>query len=276
MHEKNKLINTIISDIFVKSRFKGTILNRIQKYYNLVSKSQTKLITSLQQKKYRTQHGLFVAEGPKVIAELLHEGLKLHSFFSTNPAEIKALNHFVVSEADLKKISFLTTANTSLAVFEIPKTKLFKDTGLIVALDAVRDPGNLGTIIRLCDWFGVQQILCSEDTADCFNPKVVQATMGSLARVAVHYVSLSEYFEKTTLPIFGGFMEGKNIYTEKLPKDGIVVMGNEANGISEEILQQITHKLTIPRFGNIQKTESLNVATATAILLSEFRRAIEM
>lgn len=252
------------------------IFNRIQKYYILVSKSQTKLITSLQQKKYRTLNGLFVAEGPKVIAELQKEGLKLHSFFSTNASEITAENHFHVTEAELKKISFLTTANTSLAVFEIPKANTLQNSGLIVALDAVRDPGNLGTIIRLCDWFGVQQLICSEDTADCFNPKVVQATMGSLARVQVHYLSLLEYFENTTLPIFGGFMEGKNIYSEKLPKDGIVVMGNEANGISEEIIQKITHKITIPRFGKIQKTESLNVAAATAILLSEFRRSIEM
>lgn len=241
----------------------------------MVSKSQTKLITSLQQKKYRTQSGLFVAEGPKVISELLDGGFKLHSFFSTDTSEITAVNHFLVTETELKKISFLKTANTSLALFEIPKTKPLQNLGLILALDAVRDPGNLGTIIRLCDWFGVQQLLCSEDTADCFNPKVVQATMGSLARVQVHYLSLSEYFEKTKLPIYGGFMDGKNIYSETLPKDAIIIMGNEANGISEEIIQKITHKITIPRFGKIQKTESLNVATATAILLSEFRRAIE-
>ncbi|CAM3297205.1 RNA methyltransferase [Aequorivita lipolytica] len=242
----------------------------------MVSKSQTKLITSLQQKKYRTQSGLFVAEGPKVISELLDGGFKFHSFFSTDTSEITAVNHFLVTETELKKISFLKTANTSLALFEIPKTKPLKDLGLILALDAVRDPGNLGTIIRLCDWFGVQQLICSQDTADCFNPKVVQATMGSLARVQVHYLSLSEYFEKTTLPIYGGFMEGENIYSAKLPKEGIMVMGNEANGISEEIIKTITHKITIPRFGKIQKTESLNVATATAILLSEFRRSTEM
>lgn len=248
---------------------------QIQKYYILVSKSQTKLITSLQQKKYRDQTGFFVAEGPKVIAELLRENMKLRWFFSTDVAQVSTENHFHITEAELKKISFLKTANTSLAVFEIPKPRATKDSGLIVALDAVRDPGNLGTIIRLCDWFGVQQLLCSEDTADCFNPKVVQATMGSLARVQVHYLSFSEYLEKTKLPIYGGFMDGKNIYSEKLPENGIIVMGNEANGISEEIIQKITHKITIPRFGKIQKTESLNVATATAILLSEFRRTIE-
>ncbi|HPE83522.1 MAG: RNA methyltransferase [Aequorivita sp.] len=238
----------------------------------MVCKSQTKLITSLRLKKYRDQTGLFIAEGPKVIAELLAEGLTLQSLFSTNSFEITAENHFQVTEAELKKISFLKTANTSVAVFEIPEPRLLQDKGLIVALDAVRDPGNLGTIIRLCDWFGVQQLICSEDTTDCFNPKVVQATMGSLARVQVHYISLSEYLDRTALPVFGGFMDGKNVYSEKLPKDGIVVMGNEANGISGAILQKITHKISIPRFGESQKTESLNVATATAILLSEFRR----
>ena len=251
------------------------IFIQIQKYYILVSKSQTKLITSLQQKKYREQTGFFVAEGPKVIAELQEEGLTLQSLFSTNVSEITNEHHFQVTQAELKKISFLKTANTSVAVFKIPKPKPLQDKGLIVALDAVRDPGNLGTIIRLCDWFGVQQLICSEDTTDCFNPKVVQATMGSLARVQVHYLSLLEYFDQTELPIFGGFMDGKNVYSEKLPKDGIVVMGNEANGISEAIIQKITHKISIPRFGKTQKTESLNVATATAILLSEFRRSIE-
>ena len=241
----------------------------------MVSKSQTKLITSLQQKKYRDQSGLFVAEGPKVIAELLKEDIKLHSFYSTEASQITANNHFLLTETELRKISFLKTANTSLAVFEIPKTKPLQNSGLMVALDAIRDPGNLGTIIRLCDWFGVRQLICSEDTADCFNPKVVQATMGSLARVQINYLSLLEFFKKTDLPIYGGFMDGKNVYAEQLPKDGIVVLGNEANGISEEIIQKITHKITIPRFGNLQKTESLNVATATAILLSEFRRSTE-
>lgn len=251
------------------------VFNQFQKYYILVSKSQTKLITSLQQKKYREKTGFFVAEGPKIIIELLNEGLTLQSLFTTDVSEITAHNHYQVTETELKKISFLKAANTSVAIFEIPKSKPVKDSGLIVALDAVRDPGNLGTIIRLCDWFGVQQLICSEDTTDCFNPKVVQATMGSLARVQIHYLSLTEYFEKTELPIFAGFMDGKNVYSEKLPKDGILVMGNEANGISEAITKKITHKITIPRFGINQKTESLNVATATAILLSEFRRSIE-
>lgn len=253
----------------------GVPFKQIQKYYILVSNSQTKLISSLSQKKFRDKLGLFVAEGPKVIRELLDEGLQLKWLFSTDALEVISENHFLVTEMELQKISYLKTANSSMAVFEIPKTISLKQSGLIVALDAVRDPGNLGTIIRLCDWFGVEQLICSKDTADCYNPKVVQASMGSLARVHIHYLSLANYLDKTELPIYGGFMEGNNIYSEELPQDGILIMGNEANGISEEITQHITHKISIPRFGKTQKTESLNVATATAIMLSEFRRITE-
>jgi TrmH family RNA methyltransferase len=144
---------------------------------------------------------------------------------------------------------------------------------LIVALDSVRDPGNLGTIMRLCDWFGIEQLICSKETVDIYNPKVVQATMGSIARVHVSYVDLNDFLTTTTLPVFGTFMNGENIYTTALPQEGIIVMGNEANGIAPELEKIIKNRLTIPRFGTIQKTESLNVATATAIVLSEFRRA---
>jgi len=250
------------------------LIYSLQKYYILVSKSQIKLITSLQQKKYRDKEGLFIAEGPKVISELKAAGLKIHSIFSTEIFEGTPKNYFYISEAELQKISALKTANTSLAVFEIPKQKANPSEGLVVALDAIRDPGNLGTIIRLCDWFGVTQLICSLDTADCYNPKVVQATMGSIARVNIQYVTLSDYIKTSSLPIYGGVLNGENIYTETLPKQAVVVMGNEANGISEEITALLTHKITIPQFGKEQKTESLNVATATAILLSEFNRAI--
>jgi TrmH family RNA methyltransferase len=241
----------------------------------LISKSQTKLITGLQQKKYREQTRFFVAEGPKVIAELQSEGLALHALFTTDPAEINAENKFLVSPAELRKISFLKTANTALALFEIPAPKPLEQQGLLVALDAVRDPGNLGTIIRLCDWFGVRHLVCSEDTVDCYNPKVVQATMGSLARVNLHYIPLRKFLKNTHLPVFGAIMDGKNVYSQQLPAEGILVMGNEANGISNELLETISNRISIPRFGKIQKTESLNVATATAILLSEFRRFTE-
>jgi TrmH family RNA methyltransferase len=238
----------------------------------LISKSEIKSITQLQQKKYRDSRNLFIAEGPKVIKELLAEGLKLNALFSTEISEGTQVNYRQITPQELKKISNLKTANTSVAVFEKTTSQIFEDKGLVVALDAVRDPGNLGTIIRLCDWFGVKQLLCSMDTADCYNPKVIQATMGSIARVAVQYVSLSETLQKTSLPIFGAFMDGKDVYSRTLPQEGILVMGNEANGVSVEISTMISEKISIPQFGKAT-TESLNVATATAILLSEFKRS---
>lgn len=241
----------------------------------LVSKSQIKLITSLQQKKHRNKLGLFVAEGPKVINELLNSTIVLHSLFSTEEHLFKVNNLQIISENDLGKISFLQNANNSVAVFEIPKPKQISKKTLTVALDAIRDPGNLGTIIRLCDWFGIQQLVCSLDTVDCYNPKVVQATMGSIARVAINYVDLSEYIKESELSIYGGCMSGNSVYKEELPKNAIIVFGNEANGISEKIESLLTHKITIPQFGEQKETESLNVATATAILLSEFKRATE-
>jgi len=238
-----------------------------------VSKSQIKLITSLQQKKYRTKLGLFVAEGPKVINELLAEGIKLHSLFTTDEELFFDEKAQVVSNNDLSKISFLKNANNSVAVFEIPSNKENSKNHLIVALDAIRDPGNLGTIIRLCDWFGISQLICSEDTVDCFNPKVIQATMGSIARVNIVYTNLTKFIANTKLPVYVGVMDGANIYKEKLAEKAIIVLGNEANGISEEIVKLATHKIAIPQFGKIQETESLNVATATAVLLSEFKRS---
>ncbi|MEM6717899.1 MAG: RNA methyltransferase [Bacteroidota bacterium] len=239
----------------------------------MISKRQIKIITSLHQKKYRKSTGLFVAEGKKVIQEFLDSYFELDILFSTD-VTLFAENVFVnlISEAELKKISFLKTPNKALALFKISEPSLLENTGLIVALDAIRDPGNLGTIIRLCDWFGVKQLVCSETTVDCYNPKVIQATMGSLTRVNVIYTNLSSYLSETDLPVFGAFMDGTNVYKTNLPTDGILVMGNEANGVSEEISNLITEKIAIPRFGDLQQTESLNVAMATGILLNEFKR----
>lgn len=242
----------------------------------MLSKNQIKLITSLQQKKCRKQERLFFAEGIKVIQELLNSNFELQHIFVTDavfPGVSKS--HITeVSDAELKKISALSTANNCLALFKIPEETPVRNEGLIVALDDIRDPGNLGTILRLCDWFGVDQVVCSSETVDIYNPKVVQATMGSIARVAVHYVDLTEFISKTTLPVFGTFMDGDNIYNETLPKEGIIVMGNEANGISSAIETLTKNRLSIPRFGDLQQTESLNVATATAIILSEFKRPL--
>ncbi len=241
----------------------------------MVSKNQIKLISSLHQKKQRIAHQLFIAEGIKGVQELLDAHFELDHLYTTQHDFETVSNSLktVVSEVDLKKISALATPNTCLAVFRMPKEKQITTSGLIVALDDVRDPGNLGTILRLCDWFGIHQLICSKETVDIYNPKVVQATMGSIARVNVSYVDLNDFLRTTSLPIFGTFMNGDSIYKASLPQEGVIVMGNEANGISSELEKIIKNRLTIPRFGAIQKTESLNVATATAIVLSEFRRA---
>ncbi|MFM2214584.1 MAG: rRNA (guanosine-2-O-)-methyltransferase RlmB [Bacteroidota bacterium] len=240
----------------------------------MVSKNQIKLITSLQHKKYRQEQQLFLAEGVKVIQELLESNFELEHLFETKYLfnQVATNKKTLVNEQDMKRISALTTPSSCLAMFKMPKAKPIEERGLIIALDAVRDPGNLGTIIRLCDWFGVPQLLCSLETVDLFNTKVVQATMGSISRVNVSYVVLDDFLATTSLPVFGTFMDGANVYEQALPKDGILVLGNEANGISSQIEARITKKLAIPRFGAVQKTESLNVATAAAIFLSEFRR----
>ncbi|WP_295982755.1 RNA methyltransferase [uncultured Algibacter sp.] len=238
----------------------------------MLSKSQIKLITSLKQKKYRQQYGFFVVEGVKTIRELLQSNLELQKLYATASFNIDAKDEVIISDSDLKRISFLTTPNKALAIFKIPESKPIDNSGLIVALDSIRDPGNLGTIIRLCDWFGVKELICSKETVDCFNPKVIQATMGSITRVNVSYMNLVPFLRGIETSVFGAFMEGENVYHKTLPKTGVLVMGNEANGVSKEVEAVITEKMSIPRFGDLQATESLNVATATAILLSEFSR----
>lgn len=242
----------------------------------MVSKNQIKLISSLHQKKYRIAHQLFIAEGVKGINELLQSNFELEHLYVTIDEfkSVSTTQKTVISDADLKKISALTTPNTCLAVFKIPKEKPVLNKGLIVALDTIRDPGNMGTILRLCDWFGINQVVCSKETVDLYNPKVVQATMGSIARVNVNYLNLKDFLETTSLPIYGTFMDGEDIYNSEITNEGIIILGNEANGISKQIEELVTKRITIPRFGNLQQTESLNVATATAIVLSEFKRRV--
>jgi len=237
-----------------------------------LSKNHLKLITSLSQKKYRHKYKLFIVEGIKVVQEFLNSSYELEILFSTE-SSFSYLDSFIeVSEQELKKISSLKTPNKVIALFKIPVQKNSSSSGLIVALDAINDPGNLGTIIRLCDWFGVDQLLCSKETVDCYNTKVVQSSMGSLTRVAISYIDLKEYLTSVSIPVFIADMDGDNIYEMKPPTSAVLVMGNEANGISNSIKQIVSTKISIPRYGNSQLTESLNVATATAILLSEFRR----
>ncbi|TXE18839.1 RNA methyltransferase [Psychroserpens burtonensis] len=244
----------------------------------MLTKSHIKLITSLHQKKFRQQEQLFVVEGIKGVKEFLNSEFKLHLLFSTDA--IFDAETILVSEKELQKISGLKSPNTAVAIFNIPtilpnaqEKKNSESNGLIVALDDVRDPGNLGTIIRLCDWFGIKNLVCSNATVDCYNSKVVQATMGSLARVDVQYTDLETYIKDYNHDVFGTFMDGHEIYSQNLPDCGMIVMGNEANGISESIEKLITKKLSVPKFGDLKATESLNVATATAIILSEFKRS---
>lgn len=240
----------------------------------MLSKNQLKLITSLQQKKYRIKHGLFVAEGIKVVSELLNSPISCENLFCTedfNHDKIE-IDPVIISEKELKKISSFKTPNKILGIFKIPTQKRISQEGFIVILDEIKDPGNLGTIIRLCDWYGVEQLICSEETVDCYNNKVVQSTMGSLSRISIVYTNLKDFLKTTKLPVYGALLEGENVYKTKLPSNGILIMGNESNGISTEIKELITHKITIPRFGHLKETESLNVASAAAILVSEFKR----
>jgi RNA methyltransferase, TrmH family len=240
----------------------------------MITKNQIKLIISLQQKKFRITNKLFIAEGEKVIRELLNSKFELEHIYCVDATfdDINLNNRTIISKTDLQKISALSTANNCLAVFRTIENQIIDNLGLTLVLDNIRDPGNFGTIIRICDWYGIKQIICSNETVDFFNPKVVQATMGSLTRVNIIYADLNDYLAKTKIPIFGTFMDGENIYKSILPEKALIIMGNEANGISENIEKLIKNRLSIPRFGTIQKTESLNVATATAIVLSEFMR----
>ncbi len=237
-------------------------------------KNDFKLINSLRQKKYRQLNKLFIAEGVKVVNELLNSSIKVEKVFATSEfsTNIPTNKLTIINDKDLKKLSALKTPNKVLGVFKIPEQSEINYSGFTIALDKINDPGNLGTIIRLCDWFGVQQLICSSDTVDCYNQKVIQSTMGSITRVNIIYTNLQDFLEKTAVPTFTADMDGTNVYNTDLPKEAVLIMGNEANGISKEIRKTVTNKLTIPRFGNVQKTESLNVATATSILLSEFRR----
>ena len=237
----------------------------------MLSKNQVKLIQKLHHKKYRNELNLFIVEGKKSINEFLQAGYTPQLLIATEAFTASVPQHLItpVSKDELRKVSALQNPDEGLAVFEQPKHKGILQEGVIVALDNVQDPGNLGTIIRICDWFGVETLLCNTQTVDCYNPKVVQASMGSLTRVAVHYLDLAAFLTTTTLPVYTMDLEGENLYTATFPKDCILILGNEANGISAEVRALSNEVITIPRFSKHQRTESLNVAMAGAIILSE-------
>lgn len=243
-----------------------------------MTKAEIQLVRSLADKRAREEHGLFLAEGEKLIGELRASHLRvrriyaLEGIFSGDEVE-------VVTPHEMERISQLKTPSNSLAVVEIPRYRLrpaeLRDR-LTLALDEVQNPGNLGTIIRLADWFGIGDILCSEGTADCFNPKVVQATMGAILRVRVHYVPLAKLLAEAAengIPVYGTFLEGENLYESRLSPTGIVVMGNEGRGVTPAVARSITRKLFIPPWpADRRGSESLNVAMATGIVCAEFRR----
>jgi len=237
----------------------------------MLSKNQVKLIQKLHHKKYRNELNLFIVEGKKSINEFLQAGYTPQLLIATEAFTTSVPQHLItpVSKDELRKVSALQNPDEGLAVFEQPKHKGILQEGVIVALDNVQDPGNLGTIIRLCDWFGVETLLCNTQTVDCYNPKVVQASMGSLTRVAVHYLDLAAFLTTTALPVYTMDLEGENLYTATFSKNCILILGNEANGISSEVRALSNEVITIPRFSQHQRTESLNVAMAGAIILSE-------
>lgn len=255
----------------------------------MISRSRIKWIKSLEMRKYRIQHGAFVAEGPKLVGELMTRFRPL--YIAATGEWLNANHHLLssstevdeVSHAELERVSMLRSPQSVLAVMPIPTEEPFahfletieaeKEERLLLALDGVQDPGNLGTILRICDWFGIRNVLCSEGTTDAYGPKCVQSCMGALARVRVHYGHLPEMLRQTSLSIYGTFLDGTNIYNEKLSPGGIIVMGNEGNGISSEVAKLVTRRLRVPNYPEgTPTTESLNVAVCTGIVCAEFRR----
>ncbi|TJZ51497.1 RNA methyltransferase [Sphingobacterium olei] len=245
----------------------------------MLSKAQISFITSLQHKKFRTQYNLFVVEGIKSVVEFVHSSYNVQKIFTTHDirAKLGKISQNIkceeVTEAELSKISSLKNPQGALALVEIPQTAQLEVSTLkgkhSIVLDDIQDPGNLGTIIRTAEWFGISTILCSTGTVDIYNPKVVQATMGSLSRIQVYYIDIEEFMSQCNLPTFGALLEGNNIYETNFGDEGLIIMGNEGNGIRKNIIGKIQQAVTIPRMG---RAESLNVAVATTIFCSELAR----
>lgn len=239
---------------------------------SVLSKNKIKWIRSLQQKKFRDEHKVFLVEGEKMVLEALQKYPEsiVEFYFTEDLTPKESEKGLQISDKELKQISSLTTPNKALAIIS-QKYQILAPAqrDFILAIDSVQDPGNLGTIIRTADWFGIKTLICSKTTVDCFNPKVVQATMGSIFRVNIQYEDLASYLKSTNLPVYGALLDGENVYQKQTFNEGVILMGNEGKGISQELLPMITHPITIPRFG---EAESLNVSVATSILLSEIRR----
>ena len=237
----------------------------------MLSAHKIKIFNSLDKKKFRQKYNLFLVEGNKIISELQNSTYKIKEIFSINPSELDFLNveKYLITERELKKISFLQTPKDSVAVVEIPEDKFLTDQNIQIILDGIQDPGNLGTIIRLADWFGIEQIVCSKDTVDIYNPKVVQSTKGSFTRINVFYTDLQEFLSQSTSENIGTDMIGENLYGFQFPQKFNLILGNEGNGMRPEVESLVSKNITIPRFGKTQSTESLNVSMATGIILGQ-------
>jgi len=254
----------------------------------MLSKNQISQVVALHQKKFRKAENMFIAEGEKVVTDLLQSSFDVKKIFATSSFieryhkrfQKKSVSEWVeVTESELNKISSLNTPNQVVALAAIPSYQFDKSSiqnKLNLVLDDISDPGNLGTIIRIADWFGIENIICSTDTADCYNPKVVQASMGSLFRIKIHYMNLENFLaENKSSNIYGTTLDGENIYSAKLSHEGFIVVGSESTGISTEIKNYLTHKVYIPDFNlkaGKNQPDSLNAAVATAIVCAEFRR----
>ena len=247
----------------------------------MISKATIKKIHALDMRKFRRNERLFVAEGPKLVDELCATMKPVYiaalpEWISENADIVADAEYDVVTPDELQRASLQKNPQQVIALFPIPEHRLcaeqLKDE-LALMLDGVQDPGNLGTIARIADWFGIRNIICSTDTADIYNPKAVQATMGALARVKFHYTDLLQLLSQYNGPVYGTFLDGENIYGQELSANGIIVMGNEGKGISQGVGEMINRRLYIPNYpAGTQTTESLNVAIATSIVCAEFRR----
>ncbi|KYN90334.1 RNA methyltransferase [Vibrio cidicii] len=241
----------------------------------MISKNQLKLLRALGQKKQRKAQGLFLVQGEKNVLELAKSTLAVQQIFATeeflaqNGKELASFECIEASLDDLTKASTLVSNNAAIAVVEIPRVEIPLAQGLMIALDGVSDPGNLGTIIRVADWYGIKHIVASSDCADPYNPKTISATMGSFGRVQVSLVDLPSYLQQSNLPIYGAFLEGESVHKTDFAAQGILLMGSESHGIREQASKFVTDKITIPAFGG---AESLNVAMATGIILDNMRR----
>jgi TrmH family RNA methyltransferase len=243
----------------------------------MLTKAKIKLIKSLGEKKYRNEYGLFLVEGEKSVKELLQSDFKIEQilttkeFYEANSADFKDFPYDTVEKAEIENMSSLESNDSVLAVVFQKENSSFEinNDEIVLALDDIRDPGNLGTIIRIADWYGIKKIVASESTVDQYNNKTISASKGSFTRVSMFYTDLEKYLENIKIPVLGTFMKGENVHNFNFPKSGILLMGNESNGISKEIEKFVTNKITIPSYS---KTESLNVGIATAVVVDNWRR----